>query len=941
MAAGALGLAASATVDSQSAEPAWAKPLTMAVSRAGPLPIAQHAPNFLSNLDCDLLDYHLVGQNTMQSGCFTPTAYGLMDISKGVVIFNGSDEGLPLLSYSPNDALVPWPRALDALVLNAAPTGGTYLGLYRNPLASVHDQRNTLGQLTAKQITVPPDLTLKDVGGKPLIVNPQTIAFSSGDSWLVAETLSGSFLRINLATLEETAFAGAYGTQGSPGLLKSQVAVSDSGRYVAIYNAAARELKVYDLADCSQSGGTSTACASYDYLPFLDQKISGLKTVNHLRFANDGLLSFEAQTGDGSGDGVYELAPRDKITSMIDYLGLGDSYTSGEGAFDYLTGTDTSDNMCHLSIHSYPLLLSRDLFSQSGGHSVACSGAVINDVGDTSPDYRGQVRGVKSFKEMQAGDASFLDSIMANYRPGYLAQQRFARQYQPAIITVSVGGDDIGFGDILEQCVTPHVSLHWSDNTCFSTYEDRLEIMQLIDRTIPRWTGLFKQLAAASPGSQIYALGYPDVASDTGNCGFNVHLSKSELEFARELVSYLDTSISRAALKAGVNYIDINQALAGHRLCEAAGYDVAVNGLTAGKDAGFLGLRVFGKESYHPNALGQQLIEQAIMRGAHNFVVLPTPVPDSEDGQKLLQAPKTGRPINSRVPAKLTSGVAKRGQAMAIATDGAKAGLKPLASYVIRLDGPAGRQIGQATSDDQSNVSASVTVPGDTVPGGHTADLTGENQSGEQVDVTQPIFVPVNDQDADGDGLPDNTDSCPAAVNADVDSDNDGIDDSCDNFIGPAQPPLNPQQGGDGSVSASNSQDSGSITPVDSDTNGPTGIATGATPPAGIQLQAKPISLQSMSVANTYKKDLENKISAHLGSVTAKPEGVSKNFKSPGLSPRQSHVPFSHLPVIQWWYAILPVILWFLLLLGSAIRRLAKNSRLYQNSKLFNTIEPT
>src|SRR6185437_3010028 len=109
----------------------------------------------------------------------------------------------------------------------------------------------------------------------------------------------------------------------------------------------------------------------------------GLQSVRHVRFLNDGLLSFEAVTS-GGGSGSYVLAPTDGITSLTDYIGLGDSYTSGEGAFDYLEGTDTADDMCHLSARSYPLLLTHDLFSAAGGHSVACSGAVISDVGNTS-----------------------------------------------------------------------------------------------------------------------------------------------------------------------------------------------------------------------------------------------------------------------------------------------------------------------------------------------------------------------------------------------------------------------------------------------------------------------------------------------------------------------------------------------------------------------------
>lgn len=812
--------------------PAWAVPSAMAVHRISPVASAQNEPNLLDNLDCSLVTYRQAATSTMQTGCFTDTAFGLLDSDSDTVIFNGTDEGLPLLSYSPHQVLAPWPRAVDLVALDAVNTGGSYISLYKNPLAVIQDQRNFLLQLTAKQLTAPPELALKDASGQRLIINAQTLTFSDGGSWLAAETLGGSFVRINLASLDITAFAPSFGAQGSPALLKSRVAVSDDGHYVAIYNDAASSFKVYDLATCN--GTTSSLqpqnCKSYNYRPFIQSQISGFQSIRHLRFVNNGLLSFEATSSNPNNGGVYELAPTESITSLIDYLGLGDSYTSGEGAFDYLADTDSINNMCHLSARSYPLLLTHDLFSAIGGHSVACSGAEINDVGSTNDNYRGQVKGVPSFQEMQQVSPALLTSVMTNFAPGYVAQHRFVRQYQPGITTVSVGGNDIGFGDIIQNCVEPHISLHLSDGTCFNTYEDRLELTKLIDRTKPRWTALYKQLLAAAPGTRLYAIGYPKVVADTGSCALNAHLGRSELEFAQELIDYLNEGIKQAAGKAEVVYVDISEALAGHRLCETASYNVAVNGLTAGKDGGVLGIPMFGKESYHPNALGQALIEQAILKQTHNLTeVTPTTTATTNNesvSQALLKAPKTGRAIHTRVPdSSLTARRVKAGKSTVVKVKGSRDGLKAKAVYTLRLDGTAGVSIGSATSDEEGNIDTSVTIPSGTVPGGHTIDVTGENQAGEPVDVTQPVYVPVSDSDSDGDGTDDPVDSCPLAVNSGEDSDHDGIDDSCDPLIG--SPPEPVSSAGSGN-STSNIGTGTAISPsADSPGNSPSGGQTG------------------------------------------------------------------------------------------------------------------
>jgi GDSL-like lipase/acylhydrolase family protein len=761
----------------------------------------------------------MVADSTMRTGCFTETAFGMLDSDDYSVIFNGTDEGLPLIPYTAHQILAPWPKAMDLVALNPTALGGAVIGLYKNPLNAIKDQRDVLGQLTAKQLIAPPDLTLYDPSGAPLVINPQTLAFSYGGSWLVAETLNGSFVRINLSTLSVTAFAPAYGSQGSPGLLKSRVAVTEDGRFVAIANDVAGEFKVYDLATCDgkADGLKPQACEAYDYHAFASQHISGLRSIRRLWFVNDSLLGFDVLSDGHGADGIYELAPTDSITSLADYVGLGDSYTAGEGAFDYTAGTDSPDNMCHLSHHSYPLLLSRDLFGH-GGHSVACSGAVIDDIGSTDGGYKGQVREGESLDRLQQSKPLFLESVESGFLPGYVAQQRFVKRWQPAIVSVSIGGNDIGFGDMLQNCVEPHISRHLSDNTCYNTYEKRLELTNLIDRTVPRWAALYGQLKRESPGTRLYAIGYPQIAVDNGNCGSNVQLNKSELEFANETVNYLNHDIRKAAEGAGVTYVDIGQALKGHRLCEAAGYDLAVNGLTSGGDAGPFGAGILGKESYHPNAFGQELIEQYILKQTHGLSV-PIPSGDAGNGtdaaddpaasvSALLDAPKTGSTLYTLVPDDtLAPESGSRGLSVPIRADGARDGLRPNTPYSINLDGPAGQVLGTITSDSSGDIDGKVTVPVGALPGGHTIDVTGGNEGYSPTDVSQPFYVAASDNDADGDGIDNMTDSCPGAISSGQDSDRDGIDDICDGLIAPVGPSSPGGQGSDPYMPAGDGQE--------------------------------------------------------------------------------------------------------------------------------------
>jgi lysophospholipase L1-like esterase len=772
----------------------WTAPSNADFRRVGDLSAIQNEPDFLNNIDCTAITYRMSGSHTMQTGCFTPTAFGMLDGDSETVIYNGTDEGVRLETSVPDEILEPWPDALNLISFEPISTGGTYLGLFKN-VPPARPGYNGLGEVTSEQITRPPDMFVNDPSGQHLVVNPQTAAFSAGGGWLVVEDYNNSFVRINLATMDLTAFAPAF---NNPIVQDSRVAVSPDGRFVAIENAHNTTFKVYDLSTCTggQHDLAAQSCRSYDYWATAHQRIGGLQSIRHLQFVNDDLLSFEATSSSPAASGNYELSPTGNISSLTDYLSLGDSYTSGEGAFDYVAGTDTGDNKCHLSAHSYPLLLTRDSFGGAGGHSVACSGAIINDIGSLSGDYRGQVRGGSSYDDLASSGR--LGGILADFSPGQISQRRFVRHYQPRVVSVSIGGNDIGFGDILQNCVEPHLTLKPSGQNCYSSYESRQEIMQLIDRTVPRWTNLYKQLLSDNPAGRLYAIGYPSIVASDGKCGLNVHLSEPEIEFANQLVAYLDGSIKRAAQAAGVTYVDISHALDGHRLCEAASSSIAVNGLTAGNDVSFAGFGVLGHESYHPNALGQQLIEQSVLKQTDNLSMTDRaqPAATAPDGSALLDAPKSGAPVYALMPDdNITSAVIRPGLRAQLTVDGRSTGLGPNSSYSVSLGGPAGNVLKTVVSDDQGNISADFAVPPGAAAGGTTVDITGLNAIGQTTDVTQPVYIASTPSDFDGDGIANSDDSCPYAVNSGQDG--DGVDDSCDDQIGSAASTSGPAGGND------------------------------------------------------------------------------------------------------------------------------------------------
>ncbi len=861
--------------------PAWTSPSAMTLQKVGDIPTdgVEHSA-YVDNLDCQTLTRPLAGSGVMQSGCFMNTAFGALDVEHEMLSFNGSDDKvIPLLPYSPHEVIWPWPGTVDALALDAAVTDGVYLDLYTNILGNVSDQLDLLGNVIAKQITAPPNKVLTDSTGNRLIVNANSLTFSYGGSWLVVETMMGSFVRINLATLDVTAFAPSIvGEGGSPGLNQSQLAVSDDGRYVAIANVATNSFRVYDLSTCqAQTTQAFMACSSYNYWPFISGQITAIDSLRHLRFLDDGLLSLIARSGNNKTS--YELAPTTGISALTDYLAVGDSFASGEGAYTYLAGTDTADNVCHISANSYPLLLSHSLFNAGSGHSVACSGATTTDVLPPNPAaYPGQVKGGVAPSQRTA---AAIAQLLNDFSPGYLAQSDFVSHYRPRVVTASIGGNDVGFGDILQECVAPHINVHLTAaNSCYATYEDRLELAQRIDREVPKLTSLFKQLRAKSPNSALYVVGYPQIAVDTGNCALNVHLNISEIALSIEIIQHLNAAISQAAQAAGANYVDISQALAGHRLCETTSGQVAVNGLTAGNASGItitsevgnksLAIKFLSKESYHPNVLGHQLIEQAILQKTHSFTLASTPLatyqPAAIDSLGLLKAPKSGRAtkLTASDNTIVSSPIAAKGSPLQISVSSEKHSLKPSSSYRVTI-GTDASSSGSLTTTVSGELTGTITVPAAAQSGAQIITISGVNQLNQPISITTIIYLIDSPEDYDGDGVPNSSDSCPTVINSGVDADQDSIDDACDGEIG------TPSNGmtSSGTTGGASSNSSAPTPPAaGTDSNG------SATPPALEVEQVIPVTLTSSS----------NSSADQLASLDSVESADQETSAVPGLS---------------------------------------------------------
>jgi lysophospholipase L1-like esterase len=222
-------------------------------------------------------------------------------------------------------------------------------------------------------------------------------------------------------------------------------------------------------------------------------------------------------------------------SAAVTYAALGDSYSSGVG-----TGSYTLDSACKRSVYAYPYLWAQKHPGTSLSF-VACSGAKTSDLLTT------QISAVTS---------------------------------ATTLVTMTIGGNDIGFANLIYQCTLSDCSAAL-DNT-------RANLETTLGPALDRVYTTVKSRAAF--GAKIIVLGYPRVFSGA-TCFGTLGISSTEETKANALADALDQVIAEHAAADGVTYKSAISAFTGHAVCSSAPWLNGLNLFNTG-------------ESYHPNKNG-------------------------------------------------------------------------------------------------------------------------------------------------------------------------------------------------------------------------------------------------------------------------------------------------------------------------------------------------
>ena len=216
------------------------------------------------------------------------------------------------------------------------------------------------------------------------------------------------------------------------------------------------------------------------------------------------------------------------------YVALGDSYSAGNGA-----NSKNLNSSCNRNTYAYPYLISQQR-PNTALTFVACAGAQTPDI------INNQV-----------------NSVTASTN----------------IVTLTIGGNDVGFTSLIIACTT----LGCASQINTSNNQIATQLPAKLDAT-------YAAIKSRAPSAQVVVLGYPRPFAHR-TCLAATGVTLSEEDSLNALTDNLNNVIKSRSQAAGFTYVDPNPYWAGHDVCASNPF---TNGLTLLRTA----------DSYHPTRNG-------------------------------------------------------------------------------------------------------------------------------------------------------------------------------------------------------------------------------------------------------------------------------------------------------------------------------------------------
>jgi lysophospholipase L1-like esterase len=250
-------------------------------------------------------------------------------------------------------------------------------------------------------------------------------------------------------------------------------------------------------------------------------------------------------------------------------VALGDSYTAGALLPVELTARPLG---CLRSTKAYPVLVA------------AALGASLTDAACASA-------GIQDMTGAQRTDL------------GTNPPQLNALAADDSAVLLTLGGDDLGFLNVLDKCMELSFTDPWG-SPCQAYYTrggtDRLAAA--VRAEAPKMAAVLADIAVRAPQARIVVVGYPDLFPLSGGCWPAVPITDGDIAYLRGIELQLNAMLAADAKAADATFVDTFTPTIGHDFCQPESVR-DVEGLLPGSLA----------LPFHPNARGQAAIAAAVL----------------------------------------------------------------------------------------------------------------------------------------------------------------------------------------------------------------------------------------------------------------------------------------------------------------------------------------
>ncbi|MDR0415775.1 MAG: SGNH/GDSL hydrolase family protein, partial [Propionibacteriaceae bacterium] len=355
------------------------------------------------------------------------------------------------------------------------------------------------------------------------------------------------------------------------------IAFDQAGNPITVNAAGAATMSAEQAAGTTFQGATATLTAATPLSPgphslfvtvfdATDSAFDSTALIDNIRVGHVADLSAQCEPG---------------AQRASTYVALGDSYASGYGVTPFEKGTHVFlGNDCQRSLNAYSAVVEEYAGLRRDFH--ACRAALTNDL--------------------------FQPFVVSHGLPWGEAAQFDHLDDSTGLVTLTIGGNDAGFAEVLAECALGVELLPF--NTCWSDDKVAIPVMRALyelkgfthsSDTVHSYDEIFAAIKARAPYAQVVAVGYPPLYVSGGGRGFLPDrcqlIKKADQRWMLEQIKAINTMMAVAAARQGYLFADPTERFIGHELCSG--------------DEWIYGVLPSGR--MHPTEAGQAAIGQAVV----------------------------------------------------------------------------------------------------------------------------------------------------------------------------------------------------------------------------------------------------------------------------------------------------------------------------------------